>query len=99
MFTFVVLLTHQRHFCSILYVLDETFYSKLDIHSHVVTTKMETCPSPLKKLLLVGLEVLFEVSLAVADPRIAAQLLGFEAEPRLACAEVRVVADTLLRWT
>lgn len=71
-------------------------YFNFYFQSHVATTKMETGPSPLKKLLLIGLEVVFEVSLVVADPRIAAQLLGFEAEPRLACAEVRVVADRLL---
>ena len=53
--------------------------------------------SPLKELLLFGPELLVEFSLCVADPRLAAQRLGFEAEPRLARAWVGVVAQRLPR--
>lgn len=55
-----------------------------------------SAPSPLKEVLLFGLEVLNKPPSGVADPGITAQPLRFDAEPRLACMEVSEVAQRLL---
>lgn len=52
--------------------------------------------SPLKEQFLFGFEVLNKFSPGVADSCVAAQRLGFEAEPRLPRARVGVVAQGLL---
>lgn len=58
--------------------------------------KTASASSPLKEQFLFGFEVLNKFSPGVADSCVAAQRLGFEAEPRLARARVGVVAQQLL---
>lgn len=77
----------------------ETFSLRFDFTLEPAVPKnVKPVPSPLEEVLLPCLEALFECSLGVVDPGVTAQLPWFEAEPRLACMGVCVVAHRLLCW-